>query len=91
VTAGTFLFLSPGIIILYCSIPSNLYGGCSELFRSVRKSLGVFATLHGVPAAMKLFGVSAFVARYWKQKIADPDFHSKPYGGFQYRYALSLL
>jgi len=57
----------------------------SELFRSVRKSLGVFATLHGVPAAMKLFGVSAFVARYWKQKIADPDFHSKPYGGFQYR------
>jgi len=58
------LSIVSGIIILYCSIPSNLYGGCSELFRSVRKSLGVFATLHGVPAAVCPF-FAVGVAIWW--------------------------
>lgn len=46
--------------------------------------LGLYATEVGPTVAARVFGVSRAVAKYWKQRVLDPTYHSDTWGGARY-------
>ena len=52
-------------------------------YYALRRAIGNFAEENGVLEAMRQFGVSERVARYWKRKVQDHTFHAKGWGGFR--------
>jgi len=56
-----------------------------DLLRSrLRWRLGRKAYISSLTEAADTFGVSRFVAKYWKTKVADPLFHPGSHGGKRY-------
>lgn len=51
-------------------------------YQTCRK-LGELA-LKSVRDAVKAFGCSVAVAKYWKKKVSNPRFHSNTHGGARY-------
>jgi len=61
-----------------------------RLWRHVREAAGRYAVIHGDAGAARFFRLPSHIVRYWHQKMSDPTFHPRPWGGFEYKYIIFL-